>query len=178
MTYFYTKLFSMSTAELVGLFHHRWAAPALALLDERGGARFVELQRKLGVTRDSLRRALDALIELGYVRRNEGYGHPLRPEYLITETGRDASALAGRVSRSAARDTLLRKWSVPVLAELGAPRRFSELRTALTGVTPRALALALQELEAAGLVRREVLPTRPPSTVYRSTTRADRLLAR
>jgi DNA-binding HxlR family transcriptional regulator len=82
------------------------------------------------------------------------------------------------VSRSAARDTLLRKWSVPVLAELGAPRRFSELRTALTGVTPRALALALQELEAAGLVRREVLPTRPPSTVYRSTTRADRLLAR
>jgi DNA-binding HxlR family transcriptional regulator len=178
MTYFYTKLFSMSTTELVDLFHHRWSAPALALLDERGGARFVELQRRLDVTRDSLRRALDALIALGYVRRNEGYGHPLRPEYLITDAGREASALAGRVSRSGARDTLLRKWSVPVLAELSAPRRFSELRSSLPGVTPRALALALRDLEGAALVRREVLPTRPPSTVYRPTRRADSLLGR
>ena len=44
---------------------------------------------------------------------------------------------------------LLRKWSVPVLAELGEERRFSELRSALPGVTPRALALCLQELEEA-----------------------------
>jgi hypothetical protein len=49
--------------------------------------------------------ALDGLIELGYVRRNEGYGHPLRPEYLITDDERGASALAGRVSASRARDT-------------------------------------------------------------------------
>jgi DNA-binding HxlR family transcriptional regulator len=162
----------------VGLFHHRWAAPALALLDERGGARFVELQRRLAVTRESLRRALDALIALGYARRNEGYGHPLRPEYLITPDGRRVAPLAARVSRSGARDTLLRKWSVPVLADLGEARRFSELRAALPGVTPRALALALRDLEEAGLVRREVLPTRPPSTVYRASSRADRVLGR
>ena len=159
-------------AQLVELFHHRWAAPALALLDERGGARFVELQRKLGVTRESLRRALDALVGLDYVRRNEGYGHPLRPEYLITVDGRAASQLAARVSASRARDTLLRKWSVPVLASLDEPRRFSEIRSRLTSVTPRALALALRHLEDAGLVRRDVLPTRPPSTVYRATQRA------
>jgi len=167
-----------STAELVELFHHRWAPPALALLDQRGGARFVELQRKLGVTRESLRRALDALIGLGYVRRNEGYGHPLRPEYLITDDGRAASVLAARVSSSTVRDILLRKWSVPVLASLAEPRRFSEVRAALPGVTPRALALALRDLEDAGLVRREVLPTRPPSTVYRATPRATRVLGR
>jgi DNA-binding HxlR family transcriptional regulator len=162
----------MSTAELVDLFHHRWAAPALALLDERGGARFVELQRKLGVTRESLRRALDALVDLGYVRRNEGYGHPLRPEYLITEEGRAASQVAARVTASSSRDTLLRKWSVPVLASLDEPRRFSELRVSLPGITPRALALALRDLEGAGLVRRDVLPTRPPSTIYRTTRRS------
>lgn len=173
-------MFSMSTvgstAELVELFHHRWAAPALALLDERGGVRFVELQRKLGVTRESLRRALDALLDLGYARRNEGYGHPLRPEYLITETGRAASDLAARVSASRARDTLLRKWSVPVLASLDEPRRFSQIRASLPAVTPRALALALRDLEDAGLVRRDVRPTRPPSTVYRATARARRVL--
>jgi DNA-binding HxlR family transcriptional regulator len=162
--------------ELVDLFHHRWAAPALALLAERGGARFVELQRKLGVGRESLRRALDALVSLGYVRRNEGYGHPLRPEYVITGAGRSAAQLATRVSGSRARETLLRKWSVPVLVSLDEPRRFSGLRSALPDVTPRALALALRDLESAGLVRREVLPTRPPSTVYRTTRGAASVL--
>jgi DNA-binding HxlR family transcriptional regulator len=183
MSRFYTKLSFMSTEvalpvdELVDQFQHSWAAPALALLDQRGGARFVELQRKLEVTRDSLRRALDGLIALEYVRRNEGYGHPLRPEYLITDAGREAASLAARVSGSRARETLLRKWSVPVLASLDEPRRFSEIRARLPGVTPRALALALRDLEDAGLVRREVLPTRPPSTVYRATPRALAVLA-
>src|SRR3954454_10958777 len=163
----------MSTADLIMLFHHRWAPPALALLAERSGARFVEIQRRLDVGRESLRRALEALIELGFVRRNEGYGHPLRPEYVITAAGRRAAPTASRVLAAGDAETLLRKWSVPVLAELGEPRRFSELRAALPGITPRALALALQELESTGLVRREVLPTRPPSTVYRPTARAD-----
>jgi DNA-binding HxlR family transcriptional regulator len=161
----------MSTEDVIALFHHRWAAPALVLLADRGGARFVELERKLGVGRASLRRALDALIELGYAAPNPGYGHPLRPEYRLTPAGMDAAAFASPVVRSAARETLLRKWSVPVLVALSEPRRFSELRAALPGVTPRALALALRDLEGARLVRREVLPTRPPSTVYRTTPR-------
>jgi|SRR5215218_5524335 len=159
----------MSTEQLIGLFHHRWAPPALALLTERGGARFVELQRKLGVGHDSLRRALDGLLELGYARRNPGYGHPLRPEYLVTAAGRRAGASCARVLAAGDRQVLLRKWSVPTLAQLDEPRRFSELREALPRVTPRALALALQDLEAAGLVDREVLDTRPPSTLYRVT---------
>jgi len=50
------------------------------------------------------------------------------------------------------------------------------LRAALPGVTPRSLALALQDLEAAGLVDREVLDMRPPSTLYR-TTRSGRRVA-
>jgi DNA-binding HxlR family transcriptional regulator len=163
---------------VIELFHHRWAAPALAILETRGAVRFVELQRKLGVGRESLRRALDALVDLGYVRRNEGYGHPLRPEYLITESGRDAAVLAVRVVASPAREMLLRKWSVPVLAHLTEPQRFSELRTSLGDVTPRALALALRDLESALLVRRDVLPTRPPSTVYRPTQGALEVLGR
>ena len=165
----------MSTDELVDLFHHRWAPPALALLGERGGARFVELQRRLGVGRESLRRALGRLGELGYVSPNTGYGHPLRPEYLLTREGRPAARLAARVLASGDQDTLLRKWSVPVLAELTEERRFSELYASLPGVTPRALALALQELESARLVAREVRATRPPSTAYRATAEGRRI---
>jgi DNA-binding HxlR family transcriptional regulator len=170
----------VSTEALIDLFHHRWAPPALALLGERGGVRFVELQRKLDVGRESLRRALDALIQLDYARPNPGYGHPLRPEYVATPTGRVAAALAARVLAAGDPEILLRKGSVPVLAELHgesprSSRRFSELRAGLTGVTPRALALALQDLEAAGLVRREVRPTRPPSSFYRPTTAGRRV---
>src|SRR3954452_17426914 len=148
MTCFYTRWLSMSTERLVELFHHRWAAPALAVLDARGAVRFVELQRKLGVGRESLRRALDALVELGYVEPNEGYGHPLRPEYVITQTGRKAAVLATLVAASPARETLLRKWSVPVLTQLTQARRFSELRGSLPMASARALAIALRDLES------------------------------
>ena len=165
----------MSTSELIALFHHRWAPPALALLAERNGARFVELQRRLGVGRESLTRALEALVDQGLVTRDTGYGHALRPEYIPTVRGQRAAAVAARVLATGNHELLLRKWSVPVLAELGEGRRFSELRVALGDVTPRALALALQELERARLVRRQVLPTRPPSTVYRTTARGRRV---
>jgi DNA-binding HxlR family transcriptional regulator len=165
----------VSTPELIALFHHRWAPPALAELGRREGVRFVELQNRLGVGRDSLRRALDALLALGFARRNPGYGHPLRPEYLVTASGRGAAATCARLLTAGDRALLLRKWSVPTLAELGDGRRFSELRVALPGVTPRALALALKDLEAAGLVRRAVRATHPPSTVYRATPAGQRI---
>jgi DNA-binding HxlR family transcriptional regulator len=62
------------------------------------------------------------------------------------------------------------------VASLDEPRSFYEIRARLPAVTPRALALALRDQDA-GLVRREVLPTRPPSTVYRATPRAPAVLA-
>jgi DNA-binding HxlR family transcriptional regulator len=163
-------------ADLSELFHHRWAPPVLALLAERGGARFVEMQRRLGVGGDSLRRALDGLIKMGYVERNPGYGHPLRPEYVITEAGRPAAVTAARVLVAGESATLLRKWSVPVLSKLDTERRFSELSASLPGVTSRALAQALRDLETSHLVTREVRPTRPPSTVYRVTARGASVL--
>ena len=95
---------------------------------------------------------------------------------MITAAGRDSARIARRASEAPTRETLLLKWSVPVLAALGDGRRFSEVRAALPGVTPRALALALRDLEDARLVRREVLPTRPPSTVYRATRRGAAVL--
>jgi DNA-binding HxlR family transcriptional regulator len=165
----------MSTDELVALFHHRWAPPALALLAERGAARFVELQRQLGAGSNPLRQALTALVALGYARRNPGYGHPLRPEYLVTDAGTAAGRTSARILRAADPDLLLRKWSVPTLAQLDQPRRFSELRAGLGSVSPRSLALALQDLEQARLVEREVVATRPPSTVYRATRHGRRI---
>lgn len=167
----------MSIDELIALCHHRWSAPVLAELGRTRGTRFVVLANRLGVGRTSLRRTLDALIELGLVRRNPGYGHPLRPEYLLSPAGEVAAARCERLLAAVEgkRDVVLRKWSLPVLVALGKQARFSELREALPGVTARALALALKDLERAALVDRRVEGTYPPTAVYAPTPTAARL---
>ena len=81
----------MSIQELIAIFHHRWSAPVLAELLRQKGSRFAALSGTLGVGRESLRRTLDSLLALGLVARNPGYGHPLRPEYVLTSRGEDAA---------------------------------------------------------------------------------------
>ncbi len=161
--------------ELIRLFHHRWAPAVLAELRRQRGSRFVTLSRMLGVGRDSLRRTLTALIEQGLVGRNPGYGHPLRPEYVLTSRGEPVARRCERLlaALDGHEDVVLRKWSAPVLAALSEPSRFSELRERLPGVTGRSLALALKELESAGLVERQVDErARPPAVVYLATSAA------
>ncbi len=62
------------------------------------------------------------------------------------------------------------KWSVLIIVLLGSgPRRFSELRRAIEGVSQRMLALTLRGLERDGLVTRAVYPTIPPRVEYQLT---------
>ena len=168
----------MST--LVALFHNRWSVPLLAELHRQRGSRSVTLARTLGMSRESLRRTLAALIDGGLVGRNPGYGHPLRPEYVLTRAGERIGAASGPLvaglRREGLEDVGLKKWSMPaVFALADGPLRFSELRDRLEGVSPRALALTLKDLEEAGLVDRRVTEDYPPATVYRLTRRARHL---
>jgi DNA-binding HxlR family transcriptional regulator len=165
----------MSIPEIIALFHHRWSAPVLAELLRQKGSRFAALAGTLGIGRESLRRTLDSLLELGFVARNPGYGHPLRPEYVLTARGERTARRCSRLLDASDDDVLLRKWSLPVLAALPEPARFSELRSALPGVTPRALALALKDLQAAGLVERRIEDAYPPIAIYAATAEARRL---
>ncbi|MCI4320891.1 MAG: helix-turn-helix transcriptional regulator [Thermoplasmata archaeon] len=48
---------------------------------------------------------------------------------------------------------------------------FEELRRNLTGISPRVLSLKLKELEEKGMVRREILDSRPPRVRYSLTER-------
>lgn len=156
------------------LFHHRWAAPILAELLTANGSRFVPLAHRLGLSRESLRQTLAALVEAGLVQRNPGYGHPTRPEYVLTARGRRiapaCAALLRALRRARSEELGLKKWSVPVLLALGGERRFTDLRNDL-GASPRALALTLKDLADAGLVERRVHDGYPPSTTYRLTPR-------
>ncbi len=72
-----------------------------------------------------------------------------------------------------AREILARigdKWSVYVVWVLGhGPRRFSELKRGIDGISQRMLTLTLRGLERDGLVTRTVHPTVPPSVEYALT---------
>ena len=43
---------------------------------------------RLGLSRSMLTASLTQLIEAGWLQRNPGHGHPLRPEYVLTDAGR------------------------------------------------------------------------------------------
>ena len=54
--------------------------------------------------------------------------------------------------------------------------RFSELRQVIKGATPKMLTQQLRDLEANGLVHREVYPVIPPKVEYSLTERGKSLL--
>lgn len=128
----------------------------LALLHQSKGARFAVMKHALGVNADSLTRNLQFLLQQGWVQRNPGYGHPLRPEYILTPQGLavapQCSKLAKTVERLDVADTIYRKWSVPLLVTIKAgSMRFNGLRETLE-INPRALTQGLQRLRASELI--------------------------
>ena len=69
------------------------------------------------------------------------------------------------------------KWSVLVVALLNdGPRRFSELRRTIEGISQRMLTHTLKALERDGLVTRTVYPTIPPKVEYALTDLGHTLL--
>ncbi len=165
---------------LTVLFHHKWSVPVLAELHADSGAKFVTLIKRLGLSRDSLRTTLDALIGEAWVRRNPGHGHPLRPEYVLTAAGAKLGPwcckLMSVLLALGVEEFGLKKWSMPVAFALQSGReRFSELKAFLPGSTARAIALALKNLQTAGLVERVVSDDYPPATFYRLTRWGRRL---
>ena len=70
------------------------------------------------------------------------------------------------------------KWKALILFWLGdEPLRFGQLRRAVDGISERILTLHLRELEAKGLVHREVHDQVPPKVVYSLTEFGRSLLA-
>jgi DNA-binding HxlR family transcriptional regulator len=61
-------------------------------------------------------------------------------------------------------------WTPSILWYLCAgPRRFSELKMDIPGISPKMLTARLRELETSGVVQRTVKPTSPPSVEYALT---------
>jgi DNA-binding HxlR family transcriptional regulator len=156
---------------LHALLAHRWNIAVLAELRRSSGAKFVTLAMRLGISRASLTKSLRYLVAHGLVRRNTGYGHPLRPEYLLTPGGTalatECQSLDAWVREENAAKVAYAKWSLPLLLLLGSGEcRFNALRAALGDITPRAQTLALKALEDAGWIVRHIDRGYPPVVTY------------
>lgn len=156
---------------LIDLVHHRWNIPIVAELHARSGAKFVTLVNSLELGRSSLSSSLHNLIELEIVRKNVGHGHPMRPEYLLTdrghEIGADCEKLVRAVKQRRAGDFAFQKWTLPLIAAIGNHvARFNELRTLLDDASPRAVTLALKTLLTRKWIARNIIDDYPPAAGY------------
>ncbi|MDJ0701264.1 MAG: winged helix-turn-helix transcriptional regulator [Woeseiaceae bacterium] len=167
---------------LIQLVHHRWNVPVIAELHRRSGAKFVTLANSLGASRNSLTVSLNDLIDQGYVQRNPGHGHPMRPEYLLTNKGEAVGKYCLRLARLIDRrddaDLGYRKWTLPLVAAIGhGVRRFGELRDTLgDAATPRATTLGLKAMLAADWAERTLIDDYPPTAGYRLVAKGRRIL--
>ena len=150
------KLKPKTLEPLLALVHFRWALPILAELQHSNGCKFVTLVMRLDLSKDALSRTLTALLEQGLVMRNPGYGHPLRPEYILTAAGQQIGVqvleLMQTLERLEVTDVALKKWSLPILLVLQDHTRFTDVLEKLPGLTTRALALSLRNLTQAKLL--------------------------
>lgn len=153
---------------------YRYSLPVLAELERDQGCKFVTLVRRLDASDRAIRQALDYLIELGWADRNPGYGHPSRPEYILSEVGHSVGPRCLRLwvelNKWSQPEVAQERWPLSLLFEIGKARmRFSDLLKSFPGLTARSLSLALKRLIDAGLATREIVPGNPPQTEYRAT---------
>jgi DNA-binding HxlR family transcriptional regulator len=73
---------------------------------------------------------------------------------------------------------LERRWTLgTIYACSSGAARFNEFRQSLPGISPTTLSDRLEQLEAAGVVERQLVPGRPPHAEYRLTATGKRLAA-
>jgi DNA-binding HxlR family transcriptional regulator len=160
----------MDISLVVNITSRAWCLPILGALHDGVPARQAPLMKASGAGRTAFAQSLHHLLEIGVLERNPGHGHPLRPEYRLTQTGRRAAPMARRIldAGDPVAPALVRKnWSVPILTCLSQPAQFSSVRRALPGITDRALSQSLKRLEAVDWVARTVdVQARPPKPIY------------
>ena len=150
-----------------------WNLPLLAALNAGCPARVSPLAAHLGAGRTSVGASFEHLQQLGLICRTPDHGHPLRPEFMLTEQGHSVAQWAGALSARTPIESwpsLRKTWTLPILRLLNQQQRFGELRSALSPITDRALSLSLKELSACNWAQRCVDPAQSPPQVSYSAT--------
>jgi len=166
----------MDITLIVKVSSRAWSLKILALMAEGVVGRQAPLLSASGASRTAFVQSLNHLVALGMLERNPGYGHPLRPEYLITPLGEQVAIMAARIGSIELEDDqqrqLRRAWTVPVLSLIQKPRFFGEIKGRLDSVTDRALSQSLRQLRSMEWVQRDVdVALSPPRPLYRASNK-------
>ena len=161
----------MTNQSPFNLFHYRWVIPIISVLYDRKGAKFITLLKELNISRSVLTSTLSKLIEQKLAIRNPGHGHPLRPEYLLTDRGLRFGPFCKDMMTCFMEQKGYRliqsKWALQIIHLCsGGEIRFSELKSALAPITSRALSEELKSLNSDGYVERKIIDGYPPITSY------------
>lgn len=163
----------MDIGLLVNITSKAWSLKILALLHAGVPGRQAPLIAATQATRPTFASSLAHLVQIGLLEKNPGHGHPLRPEFRLTDQGLMAAAIANRILAAAPDDeafaVVRRSWTVPILAVTEKPKRFSTIRSSLGPITDRALSLSLGVLEDQDWLKRETdVSQRTPFPTYRA----------
>jgi len=156
---------------------HSRNIPILAELFESKGSKYISLVKKLDISKDTLSRTLKHLIKTGYVRKNPGYGHPLRPEYILTPQGNKLGQLSADF-KSSVKDyknhkILMSKWSIPIIFSIEDTQfKFNQLKKDVAPITSAALSRSLKELIENDFIIRIIEDKFPPIIKYSLSLRS------
>jgi len=160
----------MINDNFIALCSKAWAIQILGYIFEENDPRISPIAHHFSIGRTSVSAAVSHLISLGYLTKNSGHGHPLRPAYVLTKKGKKVAEWAANLN-----DVLntgdwvvaRRSWTLPTLRETIPTRRFNELRRELTPVTDRALSETLKILGENRWIARKVNSSlSPPGVTY------------
>jgi DNA-binding HxlR family transcriptional regulator len=170
----------MNIPLLVNLTSKAWSLKILALMHGGVPGRQAPLIAAAQASRSAFASSLDHLIRIGMLERNPGYGHPLRPEFRLTQAGIPVAAMASRILELVPEDkdfTLVRRsWAVPVLAVTSTPKRFMTIKAGLNTITDRALSKSLHALEEQDWIRRDIdLSSRAPFPTYQAVNAGEKI---
>lgn len=158
----------------IQFFHYRWSVPIVANLHTRRRCRFAELRNILGASRDTLADTIASLVTNGLVVRVATGKTAASVDYALSPAGdlvgEACVAAVAAVRAQGLVEVALKKWPMLVIIAIGrgAPR-YGEMHALLPGVTSRALAMALKDLEATNLVERRIGRGYPPTVTYHLT---------
>lgn len=160
----------MVNEEFIQLCSRAWALRILSYLGQGSDARISPLAFKLSTGRTAITSSMGYLIELGYVRRTKGHGHPLRPAFELTRKGEIVAEWAIELDNILVAENWIvaaRTWSLPIMRLTNSTPRFGELRSELKPVTDRALSQTLKILTNHDWVTRAVnVEAAPPEVSY------------
>jgi DNA-binding HxlR family transcriptional regulator len=151
--------------------------PIVARLYRYGPQPFATMAANLSASRDTLTETLAKLEAVGVIeRRRAGQKTIYALTPLGERVGENCGVLVDLLGESELLPVALKKWPMLVAVALGrGAKRYNEAKAKLPGITARALALALKDLHAAGLVERTIDNGYPPAPNYRLSPQGQEL---